>query len=69
MFRALYCPAPSATIIAVDKDVRREVDMTLIEEMRRLSPQERLELHDRMLATALELRHAFRELQANKSAS
>ncbi len=37
------------------------VDCTLIDEMLKLSPEERLQLNDRMIQTILELRNGFRE--------
>lgn len=40
-----------------------EVDETLIDEMLKLSPEQRLELHDQMLETALELRRGFAQVQ------
>ena len=43
-------------------ETRGTVDLTLIDAMLRLSPEERLELNDRMAATATELRAGFAAL-------
>ena len=42
-------------------DGRPEVDVTLIDEMLRLSPEERLRQNDRSLTLAAQLREAFSE--------
>lgn len=64
-------PVPSCdSFIVSNKDERSEVDETLIDEMLKLSPLERLELHDRMVATARELRRGFEQVRdANDTAS
>lgn len=41
-----------------------EVDETLIDEMLKLTPLERLRLHDRMVATARELRAGFEKVRS-----
>jgi hypothetical protein len=41
------------------EDTESLVDITLIEEMLRLSPEERLLQNDRMIRTIMELRDAF----------
>jgi hypothetical protein len=50
--------------IGADGDMSGEmeslVDISLIDEMLRLSPEERLLLNDRMIRTIMELRDAFR---------
>ena len=40
------------------------VDVTLVDEMLRLTVSERLQLNDRMVRTALELRDAFERLRS-----
>ena len=46
-----------------------EVDETLIDEMLKLTPLERLQLHDRMVATARELRAGYEQVRDADNAS
>jgi len=47
-----------------DRQAEAGVDTTLIDEMLRLSPAERLRLNDRMASLATKLRQAFSERQS-----
>jgi len=49
------------------KGERRMVDATLVSEMLRMSPEERLRQNDRAVATIKELRRAFAAKRADKS--
>ena len=52
-----------------NEDERPEVDETLIDEMLKLTPMERLRLHDRMVASARELRRGFEKVRDANDAS
>jgi hypothetical protein len=58
--------APAAPRNPGETNLRDGIDLTLIDEMLRLSPEERIRFHDGVLNSILELRRAVEEADESK---